>query len=94
MDVVHATDHTGEAVVEKELALVKVHVGPEQRPELLQIIEHFKAVTVDMTETSLIVQITGNFDKIDAFKTMVSKFDVKEFIRTGKVIMVRGESDT
>ncbi len=47
-----------------------------------------------MTDTSMIIQITGNTDKIDAMKHLLDKFEVVEYIRTGKVIMVRGEELT
>lgn len=94
VDVVQAKDHTDMNVVEKELALIKVRCAPEQRTEILQLCDHFKAVTVDMTETSMIIQITGNSDKIDAMKSLCKKFEIVEYIRTGKVIMLRGEEHT
>lgn len=94
VDVVQAKDHTNMNVVEKELALIKVKCSPEQRTEMLQLCDHFKAVTVDMTETSMIIQITGNTDKIDAMKNLSQKFEIIEYIRTGKVIMLRGEDKT
>jgi acetolactate synthase-1/3 small subunit len=94
VDVIQAKDHTNMSVVEKELALIKVRCVPEQRTELLQLCDHFKAITIDMTETSMIIQITGNTDKIDAMKSLCSKFEIVEYIRTGKVIMLRGEEET
>lgn len=47
-----------------------------------------------MTENSMIIQITGNTDKIDAMKSLCQKFEIVEYIRTGKVIMLRGEDKT
>ncbi len=94
VDVIHANDHTNQNVVEKELAVIKVRCRSEQRTELLQLCEHFKAITVDMTETSMVIQVTGNTDKIDAMKSLCMKFEIVEYIRTGKVIMLRGESQT
>lgn len=92
VDVIQAKDHTGSSTVEKELALIKVKSS--ERTEILQLCDHFKATTVDMTDTSMIIQITGNTDKIDAMKHLLDKFEVVEYIRTGKVIMVRGEELT
>ena len=92
--MIQAKDHTGSNTVEKELALIKVRCKPEQRTEILQLCDHFKAVTIDMTDTSMIIQITGNTDKIDAMKHLLDKFEVVEYIRTGKVIMLRGEDIT
>jgi acetolactate synthase I/III small subunit len=94
IDVVHCVDHTGEDVVVKELALVKVAIGPESRGEVLQVADHFGGKTVDLTETSLIVMVTGNTDKLDAFIRLMKKFRVVELVRTGKVLMARGEGET
>jgi acetolactate synthase I/III small subunit len=94
IDVLHAFDHTGRNTVEKELALIKVKANADNRTELLQILEHFKAQTVDLTQHSLIIQVTGNSDKLDAMSTLLEKFEVVEVIRTGKVIMARGQEET
>jgi acetolactate synthase I/III small subunit len=94
VDVVHAKDHTGDDIVEKELALIKVRCNNAERSELLQIINHFRAETVDLTDSSLMIQVTGNTDKIDAMHTLLSKYDIVEYVRTGKVIMMRGEKET
>lgn len=94
VDVLHATDHTNQDIVEKELALIKLKVDSDQRAALLQIVDTFKAITVDITNTSVIVQVTGSSDKLDAIKTMLNEFEVVEFIRTGKVIISRGEEIT
>ncbi len=94
IDVLHAKDHTGETVVEKELALVKVRCASEKRSEILQIAEHFKAQTVDLSENTLMLQITGGTDKLDAAEMMLDKYGIAEMVRTGKVIMARGETGT
>jgi acetolactate synthase-1/3 small subunit len=94
IDVLHAKDHTGETVVEKELALVKVRCSPEKRSEILQIAEHFKAQTVDLSENTLMLQVTGGTDKLDAAEMMLDKYGIAEMVRTGKVIMARGETGT
>jgi len=94
VDVIQAKDHTRQNVVEKELVLLKVCCKPEERTELLQLCDHFKGITVDMTETSMILQITGNSDKIEAMLSLCKKFEIVEFVRTGKIIMMRGENKT
>lgn len=94
IDVLRCTDHTDDNAVVKELALVKVRVGAEQRAEVLQIGEHFGCKTVDLTETSLILQCTGNSEKIDALINMLGKFRIIELVRTGKVLMARGDGLT
>jgi len=94
VDVVQAKDHTDTDAVEKELALIKVRCTPDQRTEILQLCDHFHANTVDMTATSMIIQITGNSMKVDTLKSLLQKFEIVEYIRTGKVIMLRGEEQT
>ena len=94
VDVIQAKDHTRQNVVEKELALLKFCCKPEERTELLQLCDHFKGITIDMTENSMIIQVTGNSEKIEAMLSLCKKFEIVEFVRTGKIIMMRGESKT
>jgi len=94
IDVLHCVDHTDEDIVVRELALVKVKVSPEQRTEALQIADHYGAKTVDLTQSSLIVMVTGTSDKLDAMIGLVKKFQVIELVRTGKVVMARGAEET
>lgn len=94
VDVIHAKDHTGEVAVEKELALIKVQCPPEKRTEILQVVEHFKSQTVDLSDTTLMVQVTGNTDKLDAMELMLDKYGILEMVRTGKIIMARGAGET
>ena len=94
VDVIHAKDHTGETVVEKELALIKVRCAPDRSTEVLQIAEHFKGQAVDISESTILIQVTGGTEKLDALETMLDKYGIVELARTGKVIMARGESGT
>jgi acetolactate synthase-1/3 small subunit len=91
IDVLRCTDHTGDDAVTKELAMVKVGVNTGERSEALQIGEHFGCKNVDLTETSMILMCTGNSEKIDALIRMLAKFRIIELVRTGKVVMARGE---
>lgn len=94
VDVVHASEHDDTDSVEKELAFIKVKLDGNNRTELLQIVDNFKAETVDVTQDSLIIQVAGRSDKINAMISLLSDFDVIEIVRTGKVVMVRGAADT
>lgn len=94
VDVLHAQDHTGEIVVESELALVKVRCTPEKRTEILQITEHFKGDTVDLTEDTMMIQVTGSSDALDSMMVMLEKFNILETVRSGKLIMARGHEAT
>ncbi|MFT4175435.1 MAG: acetolactate synthase small subunit [Luteolibacter sp.] len=94
IDVIHCSEHDGQESVVKELVMVKILADNSQRTQALQIIEHFGGKTVDLTPTSLIALISGNSTKIDAAITMFSQFEIIETVRTGKVVMARGERPT
>lgn len=94
IDVLHCFDHSVENVVGKELALIKVGVETDARHEVLQLVEHFGCKVVDFTETSLIIMVTGDTDKLDALLRMLNKHRIIELVRTGKVIMTRGDQVT
>lgn len=94
VDVVSAKDHTGDDIVMRELALIKLLCAPEERTEILQLAQHFKASTVDMTESSMTLQVTGETEKIDAMTALCARYHMVEFIRTGKVIVTRGPEAT
>ena len=94
VDCLHAEEYDPTSTIEKELALVKVKTNSNSRAELLQICDHFKAQTVDLTEASLVIQIMGSTEKLDACVSMLQKFEVQEIVRTGKVLMRRGVEKT
>jgi len=94
IDVIHCFEHTSENSVTKEMVLIKIQCSTAERSMGLQISEHFNGKTVDLTPTSMIVMITGDSPKIDAAVTMFSQFTIIETVRTGKVVMARGEQPT
>jgi acetolactate synthase-1/3 small subunit len=94
IDVLHCTDHTFDDAVVKEMGLIKISVSSEERGEALQIAEHFGCKTVDLTETSMILQAVGDPAKLDALVEMIEKFRIIELVRTGKVLLARGAETT
>ncbi len=94
IDIIHCSEHNDSDAVAKELVLVKIATHADQRTEILQIVEHYSGKTVDLQEDSLICMITGNTDKVDAAVRLLSKFDIIETVRTGKVVMARGSAET
>lgn len=94
IDVIHCSEHDNEDAVVKEMILVKFLASDEKRTQALQIIEHFGGKTVDLTPTSMIALVSGNSSKIDAAIGMFSQFEIIETVRTGKVVMARGEQPT
>ena len=94
VDVVRAIDHTGEQVIEKEMALIKVRCPPENRTAVLQVAEHFKGTTVDFGHESLILQMAGGSEKIDHVLGLLQPFGIVDLVRTGKILMARGAGKT
>jgi len=94
IDVVHAIHHQSGVSVERELALFKLEVESSKRAEVFQIIDAFRAKTLDITDESMVVEVTGTTDKLDALEKILSGYGMKEMVRSGKVIMARGLEST
>jgi acetolactate synthase I/III small subunit len=80
--------------VARELALFKIAADGSQRGELMQIAEIFRGKVVDVTKRSIIVEITGTTDKIEAFEGMVRPFGLIEMMRNGEIGISRGRGET
>jgi acetolactate synthase-1/3 small subunit len=80
--------------VSRELAMFKVAVDGAQRAEVMQICEIFRGKVVDVTKRSLVLEITGTTDKIEAFERMVRPFGLVEMMRTGEIAISRGRGET
>ena len=76
--------------VERELAIIKVSADKESRSEIMQIVNIFRAKIIDVSPRSMIIEVTGDEEKIDAIVQLLRQFGIKEMARTGKVSMVRG----
>ena len=94
IDVVHATDHTGGDAYETEIALVKLCADLHERTEILQIAENFGAKVTDYGQESLILRIYGDSEKLDAFIALLRPYGMRELVRSGKILMVRGLQET
>lgn len=94
VDVVHALDHTGDEAYETEIALVKLRCGLQERTEILQIAEHFGAKVADYGEDSLMLRVYGSSEKLDAFIALLRPCGLRELVRSGKILMVRGLQET
>lgn len=90
VNVIQVDDLTEQAMVSRDLAMIKVSTTPANRSEVIQMVEVFRAHIVDVTPTSLIVEITGDENKIDGFLEILKPFGIIEMVRTGAVAMSRG----
>lgn len=89
IDVISVTDLSENPMVSRELALIKVDANPSQRAEINGIVEPFRATIVDIGPTSLIIQATGDTDKIDALLVLLQPYGIRELTRTGSMAMAR-----
>lgn len=90
VNVLSIEDITAKPSVSRDLALIKVAVGPERRAEVLQLCEVFRARAVDVGPDTLIVETTGTQDKIDGLVAILAPFGITEMVQTGTVAMTRG----
>jgi acetolactate synthase-1/3 small subunit len=90
VNVLRVDDISDAPSIERNLALIKVNVGADRRPEVMQICEVFRARVVDVGPTSLIVEATGPKDKIDGLASVLEPFGIAEMVQTGLVAMQRG----
>jgi len=94
IDVVKVFNHTVDPIVERELALVKVAVNSQTRPDVMQIAAIFRANIVDVGEGTLIVEVSGTTEKVDALLRLLEQYGVQEVVRTGRIVLVRGKKGT
>lgn len=90
IDVIKVVDLSSNPMVARELALIKVNAEPSARPEILGVVETFRAAVVDIGPSSVIVQVVGDSDKIDAMVELLKPYGIKELSRTGATAMIRG----
>ena len=76
--------------VYRELALIKVRTNNEQRQGVIAVADIFRAKIIDVASDSLIVELTGNQDKIDAFIKLLDGYEILELARTGIAGLGRG----
>ena len=89
IDVIKVIDLPGQESVERELALIKVNAGSQNRAEILQIVDIFRAKIVDVSSRAVIVEITGSPAKIEAIIGLFKPFGIREIVRTGQIAMQR-----
>ena len=90
IEVVKVTDIGEGRSVIRELALIKVHTTAATRSEVIEIAQLFRADIVDVSANSLIVEVAGDEEKIDALYELLRKFGIKELARTGRIAVSRG----
>lgn len=92
VETVKVSDITGDNVITRELAFIKVKANSANRSEIIQIVDIFRANIVDVAPDSVIIEATGDEDKINSLFNLVRGFGIKEISRTGRIAMTRGGS--
>jgi len=90
IDTIKVGDFTNTSFVDRELALIKVNAPSALRGEIVQTVEIFRARVVDVAEKSLMIEVTGTPDKIDALEQLLKKYGIIEMVRTGRIALARG----
>lgn len=94
IDVITAEVLEDDESIGRELALIKVMTKPEQRREILDIVQIFRASIVDLSAASVIIQITAANETIEALTDNLRPYGILELVRTGGIALVRGERTT
>ena len=94
INVIKVSNLSYEPSVMRELMLIKVKAETGNRSDIQQIVETFRGKVVDVSPDSMIIELTGNDDKLEAIKMMLQHFGIKEIVRTGKVALLRGSKVT
>jgi acetolactate synthase I/III small subunit len=90
VNVIQVEELTAVPSVSRDLAMIKVNATAANRAEVMQFVSVFRARVVDVTNESLIIEITGTEDKIESFVEVLRPFGIIEMVRAGTVAMARG----
>lgn len=94
IDVVKVSDLTKEDAIIRELALIKVRCRPEQRREVLDLVEIFRAQSVDVTQNGMVIQLVAQPDTVDGLLENLRPYGIREMVRTGQIAIARGAKTT
>ncbi|EPY04642.1 acetolactate synthase small subunit [Paenibacillus alvei TS-15] len=91
VDVIKVLNLSSQPMVARELALIKVKAEPHVRPEILGVVETFRASIVDIGPSTLMVQVVGESQKIEAMVQLLEPYGIREVSRTGVTALIRGQ---
>lgn len=94
VNVIKVSNLSEEPSVMRELMLIKVNAEVGNRSDIQQVVETFRGKVVDVSPDSMIIEVTGNEEKMEAIKLLLKHFGIKEIARTGKVALLRGSRIT
>jgi acetolactate synthase-1/3 small subunit len=94
VEVVEIRDISEENKVARELALIKVRASAQNRSQIIEIVDIFRAEIVDVGPDSVIIEVTGESAKIDTIFNLLADYGIVEIVRTGSVALVRGPASS
>lgn len=80
--------------VERDLLLIRVHALAEKRPEIVALADLFRGRIVDVSRSSVLIELSGPEDKLEAFIDLVRPYGIRELSRTGLIAMPRGKTSS
>ncbi|MEW5981855.1 MAG: acetolactate synthase small subunit [Acidobacteriota bacterium] len=93
VNVLHVDVVTEQPAVFRDLAMIKVAATQETRAQVMQLADVFRARVIDVSPSSMVVEITGTEEKIDGFVDVLRPYTILEMARTGRVAMRRGQAE-
>ncbi len=94
INVIRVSNLSTEPAVMRELMLIKVNAEVGYRSDIQQIVETFRGKVIDVSPDSMVIEVTGNEEKMEAIKLLLGHYGIKEIVRTGKVALLRGSKVT
>jgi len=88
--VVKVRDFTNTENVQRDLLLIRVHAPAEKRPAVVDLVNLFRGRVADVARNSVVIELTGTEDKIEAFIDLVRPYGIRELARTGVIAKLRG----
>ncbi len=93
VNVIQVDQLSNKPAVTRDLALIKVAVDSSTRSEVMQLCDIFRAHIVDVSQNSVMIEVTGDEGKIESLTQMLRPIGIKEMVRTGVVAMGRGDHE-
>ncbi len=90
INVIRVSNLSAEPAVMRELMLIKVRAEIGNRSDIQQIVETFRGKVVDVSPNSMVIEVTGNEEKMEAIKLLLQHYGIMEIVRTGKIALLRG----
>jgi acetolactate synthase-1/3 small subunit len=94
VSIVRVDDISSENYVERDLMLIKVVAPPDKRTEIALLVEMFRGRVVDIDHDNLMIEISGQEGKVEAFIDLMRPYEIIELARTGRIALVRGRTKT